>query len=232
MIKQEKGVDIKQLNSSLDSPKSEKQCNDIEMEHDLIEEDPEYEEEEIILPTRTVTAQTEYVDVNNHHQSTYAQIPTQQISVDQISAEKLTLNDLLQFKSARPSDQDIILQIKEPPHTTHHANHHTTHTKLQIANISSGSTSSTTASIQQHQDTPIHSYYTTTQNLDFQFDVNYFKTKEAELKIKEEQLQFEKKKIELAKAQQELEQMKIIHNLQVEKLKLEIRILHETLKNK
>lgn len=222
---------MKQLNSSLDSPKSPK--HDMEMEHDLIEEDPEYEEEEIILPTRTVTAQTEYVDVsvNNHHQSTYAQIPTQQISVDQISAEKLTLNDLLQFKSARPSDQDIILQIKEPPHTTHHANHHTTHTKLQIANLSSGSTSSTTASIQHHE-TPIHSYYTTTQNLDFQFDVNYFKTKEAELKIKEEQLQFEKKKIELAKAQQELEQMKIIHNLQVEKLKLEIRILQETLKTK
>lgn len=220
MIKQERCIERK---SSLESPKS-KQCNDIEMDSDLIEEDPEYEEEEIIMPTRTVTAQTEYVDVSNHQQ-TFAQIPTQQISVDQISADKLTLNDLLQFKSTRPSDQDIILQIKEQPHS---------HTKLQIANLQNNAVSaSTSTSSAQHQETPIHSYYTTTtQNLDFQFDVNYFKTKEAELKIKEEQLQFEKKKIELARAQQELEQMKIIHGLQVEKLKLEIRILQENLKIK
>lgn len=231
MIKQEKGIEMKQLNSSMESPKSQKHCNDLEMETDLIEEDPEYEEEEIIMPTRTVTAQTEYVDVSHQgHQQTYAQIPTQQINVDQISAEKLTLNDLLQFKSARPSDQDIILQIKEQPHT---------HTKLQIANIQNSGVNASTSSnagnvIQHHHETPIHSYYTTTttQNLDYQFDANYFKQREAELKIKAEQLQFEKKKIELSKAQQEFEHMKIIHNLQVEKIKLEIRILQETLKNK
>uniref|UniRef100_A0A0A1XC19 Regulatory protein zeste n=1 Tax=Zeugodacus cucurbitae TaxID=28588 RepID=A0A0A1XC19_ZEUCU len=47
-------------------------------------------------------------------------LQTQQISVDQISAEKLTLNDLLQFKTTRPRE-DIILQIKHPvdSNTTH-----------------------------------------------------------------------------------------------------------------
>ncbi|KAL5277931.1 z family protein [Megaselia abdita] len=223
MIKQEKGLDIKQM----ELPKVQKHCGDMEMEEDLIEEDHEYEEEEIIMPTRSVNAQTEYVEVNNHQQ-TYSQIPTQQISVDQISADKLTLNDLLQFKSSRPSDQDIILQIKEQPHT---------HTKLQIANIQNNavtaSTSSNAPNIVQQQETPIHSYYTTTtQNLDYQFDVNYFKTKEAELKFKDDQLQFEKRKLDLARTQQELEHMKVIHALEVEKKKLEIRILQETLKKK
>lgn len=40
-----------------------------------------------------------------------------QINVDQISAEKLTLNDLLQFKNTRPRDE-IILQIKHPNEAT------------------------------------------------------------------------------------------------------------------
>ena len=46
-----------------------------------------------------------------------ATIHTQQISVDQISAEKLTLNDLLQFKTTRPREE-IILQIKHPADAT------------------------------------------------------------------------------------------------------------------
>ncbi|XP_023293989.2 regulatory protein zeste [Lucilia cuprina] len=57
--------------------------------------------------------------------------------------------------------------------------------------------------------------------------INYFKLKEAELRYKEQQVALEKKKIELTHAQGQLKHLREVHRLQVEELKMKIRILQE-----
>ncbi|KAL9883963.1 zeste isoform 2-T2 [Glossina fuscipes fuscipes] len=57
--------------------------------------------------------------------------------------------------------------------------------------------------------------------------INYFKMKEAELRYKEQQVALEKKKIELSHTQDQLKHLREVHRLQVEELKVKIRILQE-----
>lgn len=57
--------------------------------------------------------------------------------------------------------------------------------------------------------------------------INYFRLKEAELRFKEQQLAHEKKKIELSQIHEQLKHIREIHRLQVEELKMKIRILQE-----
>ena len=61
----------------------------------------------------------------------------------------------------------------------------------------------------------------------FEEKVNYFKLKEAELRYKEQQVALEKKKIELSHAQESLKNLRDMHRLQVEEMKLKISILQE-----
>ncbi|XP_053952189.1 regulatory protein zeste [Anastrepha ludens] len=250
-------------------------------------------------------------------------IQTQSISVDQISAEKLTLNDLLQFKTARPRE-DIILQIKHPSdsataHITipsptritipsqHQTQQHTitalpaaTYNQQIISEIKPQQITLAqyqaqqlqqqqlaqhqlaVAAQQQHQQhqqqqhqvkmqlqspataqfatatptftcTTLHALpistaptpatvvptvtvsnaaATTAGNAamsaeTFEEKLQYFRLKEAELRFKEVQVTLEKKKIELNRAQEELKQLRELHRLQVEEMKMKIRILQE-----
>ena len=73
------------------------------------QEDEEHQQEHI---TEHQAQQQQQQQQHHHHQQQPQQQQLQQISVDQISAEKLTLTDLLQFKPARPRDE-IILQIHQ-----------------------------------------------------------------------------------------------------------------------
>ncbi|XP_055374769.1 regulatory protein zeste [Condylostylus longicornis] len=78
--------------------KFEKECETEEIEMVAAEE----EEEDL---TQEVEISTSSNDVN------MVENESQQYSIDHISAEKLTLNDLLEFKNSRPRDE-IVLQIR------------------------------------------------------------------------------------------------------------------------
>ncbi|XP_037935675.1 regulatory protein zeste [Teleopsis dalmanni] len=85
-----------------------------------------------------------------------------------------------------------------------------------------------TATVAAPTTASIASAATTAVTVDsFEEKINYFKLKEAELRFKEEQVALERKKIDLSRAQEELKHLREVHHLQVEELKLKIRILQE-----
>ncbi|XP_017471338.1 PREDICTED: regulatory protein zeste [Rhagoletis zephyria] len=273
--------------------------------------------------------QHQHHQVLQHHvQQQQQNIQTQQISVDQISAEKLTLNDLLQFKTTRPRE-DIILQIKHPTDSTtahitipsptritipsqHQTQQHTitampaaaynqqiiseikpqqiTLAQYQAQQLQQQQLAQHQLAVaaQQHQQqqqqqqqqhhqvkmqlqspataqfatatptftcTTLHALpvatapapapvvptvtvsnaaaasapqgNTTISVESFEEKVQYFRLKEAELRFKEVQVSLEKKKMELNRAQEELKHLREVHRLQVEELKMKIRILQE-----
>ncbi|XP_075155231.1 zeste [Haematobia irritans] len=302
-----------------------------------------------------------------------ATIHTQQISVDQISAEKLTLNDLLQFKTARPREE-IILQIKHPSDNTgaqitipsptritipHHQpqqhamatittngynqqiiseikpqqitlaqyqaqqaqqqaqlaaavqqqqlaqqqqqqlavlqqqqavqqqqQHHQQQVKMQLhtqpnvsfatatptftcttfsalptagaagvtapnnlanvvntpnlTNLQAATSMPTVSTVPQpltNNNTSASAATATNQpssnpaNDALEEKITYFRMKEAELRYKEQQVVLEKKKIELTHAEEQLKQLREVHRLQVEELRMKIRILYEEMKH-
>ncbi|KAI9589866.1 hypothetical protein GQX74_008034 [Glossina fuscipes] len=151
-------------------------------------------------------------------------IHTQHINVDQISADKLTLTDLLHFKTARPRE-DIILQIKHPGEAT-----------VAAATAPTVATITTAPSLSSHNNVVAvnnvnavaNSTNTSNPTQDpYEEKINYFKMKEAELRYKEQQVALEKKKIELSHTQDQLKHLREVHRLQVEELKVKIRILQE-----
>uniref|UniRef100_A0A1B0A136 Regulatory protein zeste n=1 Tax=Glossina pallidipes TaxID=7398 RepID=A0A1B0A136_GLOPL len=164
-------------------------------------------------------------------------IHTQHINVDQISADKLTLTDLLHFKTARPRE-DIILQIKHPGEATAAtvSTGNTNHVSVAAATAPTVATITTAPSLSSHNNVVAvnnvnavaNSTNTSNATQDpYEEKINYFKMKEAELRYKEQQVALEKKKIELSHTQDQLKHLREVHRLQVEELKVKIRILQE-----
>lgn len=95
--------------------------------HHQQQQQPTHHHQQQQQQQHTTNQQQQQQHHHHHQQQSSAQVQQQlqqvaaaataQINVDQISADKLTLTDLLQFKNTRPRDE-IILQIKHPNETT------------------------------------------------------------------------------------------------------------------
>ncbi|XP_055843984.1 regulatory protein zeste-like isoform X2 [Episyrphus balteatus] len=195
--------------------------------------------------------QLENVPLQEHEHAT---TPSQhQINFDNISAEKLTLNDLLQFKDAQPHEE-IIIQIKHPDgrsitipssNCINIPHQQITYNQVEGVGESNGSPQIQMypkiihANFQQQFNTfatqdlsptnsTSNSENTTIDIADsFENKINVFKMKEAELRQKEIKLQSEEKRIELYQMEEKLRHKKEMHQLQVEEIKIKLRILCE-----
>lgn len=58
--------------------------------------------------------------------------------------------------------------------------------------------------------------------------IKVFRIREAEFKCKEQQLRYEKQKVELAKSEEELRYMKEMHHLQLEEMRIKLKLLKDS----
>lgn len=188
---------------------------------------------------------------NIHQEQRITQLQQQQIHFDNISPEKLSLNDLLQFKNNTRPNEDIIFEIKhsgDKPLTLP-TQHQVTiaqqiaidqvdiidDNKVKVQQYQINSPQATQSKFQQQ----FRNFTTQGNNFNsrniikavpsesFEDKINFFQQKEIELRQKEVKLKAEQKRIEILQMEEELRYQKEIHKLQVENLRIKLRILYE-----